>query len=226
MIVVAVTESPGDYLRIRARFGSNSHVRVALGLHPVAVPTLGQRAVTQFLDLLPTTDYVGEVGLDFTTSDAGLRRSQVRALEEILSAPTARSSLWSVHSRRAAADVIGPLEAARVPAVLHWFAGSPVQAERAAAAGLYFSVNLGMVGSSRGRALIEAMPRDRVLTETDAPYVAAGRLEPTDVVTVVDRLARIWHLDSGEAKDLVFSNMAMAFALRVPRSPDPSPAAS
>jgi TatD DNase family protein len=216
--VVAVTESPSGYLRAKSALGGRSMVRIALGLHPMALPSLGRSAVGQFLGALPGTDYVGEVGLDYSTSDAGLRREQTRVFEEILAAPSARSSLWSVHSRRAAAETIERLEAARVPAILHWFTGSKALAERAVAAGLYFSVNLAMTESDRGRSLVAALPRERVLTETDAPFVSSGRQEPTDVIAVVDRLARTWSLGREEARDVLFENMARAFALRTPRA--------
>jgi TatD DNase family protein len=217
IIVVAVTESPARFLRMKSRFSGNSSLRLAIGLHPMALPALGQPAVAQFLSVLPSTDYVGEVGLDFSTTDPGMRRQQVRVLDELLAAPSARSSLWSIHSRRADAEAIARLDAARVPAILHWFTGSKTMAERAATAGLYFSVNAAMINSGRGLSLIEAMPRERVLTETDAPYVARGRRDPTDVVGVVDRLAQMWHLDRDEAQDLVFGNMARVFAQREPR---------
>jgi TatD DNase family protein len=220
IVIVAVTESPVGFARMTAAFGSRSNVRVALGLHPMALPALGRRAVDQFLRALPTTDYVGEVGLDFLRTDQGLRRQQIRVFEEMLAAPTSRAALWSVHARRADAEVIERLETARVPAILHWFSGTKAHLERAAAAGLFFSVNGAMVASPRGRSLIEAMPRDRVLTETDSPYVETpnGRRDSTDVVAIVAQLAKLWKATPIEARDVIFDNMARAFARRGPRS--------
>ena len=193
VVIVAVTEAPAENTSMVAAFGDRKHVRVALGLHPLALPTLGRPGVSQFLRDLPSARYVGEVGLDFSGSDPALQRQQVRAFEEILAAPTANTSVWSVHSRRAEQEAIGVLESAKVPAVMHWFSGSKALIDRAASVGLYFSVNAAMLGSARGRSLIEAMPRDRVLTETDAPYVETtnGRRDAIDVVGVVGALARV-----------------------------------
>jgi TatD DNase family protein len=180
----------------------------------MALPEIGRPAINQFLRDLPSTRYVGEVGLDFSRSDLGLRRQQVRVFEEILAAPTAKSSLWSIHSRRAEAEVIALLESFGVPAVLHWFSGSKALVERAATGGLYFSVNAAMLASARGRSLIEAMPPNRVLTETDAPYVETsnGRRDAVDVVAVVDALARVWGVPAAEAQQTVFANMTVAFS--------------
>ena len=220
VVIVAVTESPAGFERMTAAFGSRANVRVALGLHPMAIPTLGRRAVDQFLRALPSTDYVGEVGLDFSRTDQGLRRQQVRVFEEFLAAPSARAALWSVHARRAEGEVIERLEAARVPAIMHWFSGTKAHLERAASAGIFFSINAAMVASARGRSLIEAMPRDHVLTETDSPYIgtANGRRDATDVVAIVDQLAKVWKTTPVEARDSIFDNMARAFARRSPTS--------
>ena len=79
-----------------------------------------------------------------------------------------------------------------------------------------------MAESDRGRSIMAALPRDRVLTETDAPFVPSGRQEPTDVIAVVDQLARTWSMSRDEARDAVFDNMARAFALRLPRPGGPA----
>lgn len=219
VVVVAVTETPAGYAKMKAAFGGRSNIRVALGLHPMAISQLGQRAVDAFLQALPSTDYVGEVGLDFSRSDPPARRRQIEVLEEMLAAPSARSSLWSVHSRRAAGETIDLLLAAQVPAILHWFTGSNAELERAATGGLFFSINAAMVSSARGKGLIAAMPRERVLTETDSPYVETtnGRRDPSDVIGVVDRLAQLWEMRADETRDMVFVNMTRAFAQRAPR---------
>jgi TatD DNase family protein len=85
---------------------------------------------------------------------------------------------------------------------------------------LFFSINPSMIASKSGRAIIAAVPRDRVLTETDAPYAASpgGRHEPSDVIHVVEALAKAWGWTRAEAADQVFRNMAAAFAQREPRS--------
>lgn len=214
VVIVAVTESPAGFARMLRAFGDRKNVRVALGLHPMALPSLGRPGVAAFLRDLPSTRYVGEVGLDFSRSDRAMCRQQTRVFEEILAAPTAASRVWSVHSRRAESEVTSLLEAAKVPAVLHWFSGSKAQLERAVASGLYFSVNGAMLGSARGSALVEAMPRDLVLTETDAPYVETrnSRRDPLDVVAVVDGLARAWRTEPEEAREIVFANMASLFS--------------
>ena len=213
VVVVAVTETPARYLAAARLFAGRSNVRVALGLHPLRAIRASRRDVASFIGQLPNVDYVGEVGLDYSSEGKPSQAAQIRILDEILAAPGAEHKLWSLHSRRAEADVVERLETRNVTGILHWYTGPPSLIDRACAAGAYFSVNLAMLGSAAGRQVIAALPRERVLTETDAPFAngSGARGLPTDVSAVVQGLARTWGLGSDEARDLVFDNMARAF---------------
>jgi hypothetical protein len=100
----------------------------------------------------------------------------------------AHAVLGSHGNRRAADEVLGLLRChdAGIP-VLHWFTGTPEELRNAVAAGCWFSVGPAMLKSEAGRARAAAMPRHRVLTETDGPFGKAKgkQLEPKDVSTAV-----------------------------------------
>jgi TatD DNase family protein len=70
-------------------------------------------------------------------------------------------------------DGIGRRPGAGVP-VLHWFSGTRRELARADALGCWFSIGPAMLLSRRGRELAAAMPADRMLTETDAPFGRDG----------------------------------------------------
>jgi TatD DNase family protein len=114
-----------------------------------------------------------------------------------------------VHSRRAAKEVIaavGPGFPGWV--ILHLFSGTPGELDRAAANGLYFSVNPAMTVSRSGEALIARMPRDRVLTETDGPFVPVGGrpARPPDTAQGVEYLARLWRTAPEVARQTIADN--------------------
>jgi TatD DNase family protein len=115
-----------------------------------------------------------------------------------------------VHSRRAETDTVGLLLDAGATAILHWYSGPLGQLERALQGGLYFSVNAAMLRSRNGQRIIAALPRERVVTETDAPYTKSGSrpAEPRDVPTVVADLARAWGTTPTDARDSIYSAMA------------------
>lgn len=102
----------------------------------------------------------------------------------------------SLHSRRAATPVLDAL--GRFPgagtAIFHWFSGTRRELERAVDAGAWFSVGPAMLASSKGRALTAAMPKDRVLTETDGPFaqVEGKAAYPWDCQLALHGLASLW----------------------------------
>jgi len=103
----------------------------------------------------------------------------------------------SVHSVRAVGKVLDHIEralpTARGRVVLHWFTGTPAEARRAIALGCYFSINSEMLRSPKHRKLVAGLPADRLLTETDGPFVEVeGRpVRPRQVAGTVEQLAAL-----------------------------------
>ena len=137
----------------------------------------------------------GEIGLDYHYDHAP-RAVQRRAFSEQLALAVACDLPVVIHAREADADVAAVLReqpAARI--VLHSFSSGEVLREAGLAAGWYFSFS-GMVTfrSWADDATVRAVPDERLLVETDAPYLApvphrGHRNEPAHVVEVVRRLA-------------------------------------
>jgi TatD DNase family protein len=192
--LVAVTESPDSFRRFRTRLGRTPGVSVALGLHPGSTIASAPGQLQRFFRMLPNADWIGEIGLDFNSRvDARDRRAQYANFSSIVDHELARTLPMTIHSRGAAADVVAVLGGTGVQAILHWFTGTAKQAARAAEAGLWFSVNSAMVRSKSGASVLAAVPRDRLLLETDGPYCShRGRpAEPKDLHDVVEQLAHV-----------------------------------
>jgi TatD DNase family protein len=220
-VVIAVTELPSRYRLLAARFRNDRRVRVALGLHPLRAHSAGAMEEGMLIRQLPACEYVGEVGLDFSPHGRETKRAQIRVFERLLAEPLLRHKVVSVHSRGADRDVIERLRQAQVPAILHWYTGSPRGIDGALAAGMYFSINPSMLGTAKGRATVAAVPSHRVLTETDAPFAKSGfrPAAPGDIRSVVATLARRWDVAEGDARQIVHDNLARFYAERVRRSP-------
>jgi TatD DNase family protein len=213
-VLVAMTPTPDHFRRAQDRYSGLATVRVALGLHPLYAGTARRREVEAFAAALRNAKYVGEVGLDRSREGLATWDRQLEVFEQLLGMTGGRTKLWSVHTRRAEGIAIPLLIQARVPAVLHWYSGSLANLEEAVDGGLYFSVNASMLASTLGRRIVRRMPRERVLTETDAPYSRAGHSDPiTAVSRVVRDLAEMWSVSADAAKDMVFGNMTALAAL-------------
>lgn len=213
VVTVAVTELPSAYKRLRVRLGSRGFARVALGLHPLRANDVTTRERQLFVQELNTSDYVGEVGLDFSRAHPA-REKQLKIFEWVLT-QSIDQKILSVHSRGAEREIISLLASRRLSgAVLHWYTGRQGHVDNALDAGCFFSVNLPMLRSKKGQALLEMLPHDRVLTETDGPYAKNGRYtsHPADIPTVVELLANKWDLTPIDTRQIIWDNMARLHA--------------
>jgi len=227
-VVVAVSELPSRFRLLEARFRKDRRVRSALGLHPLRADTAGPIEEGQLIRSLPRAEYIGEIGLDFSRHGRDTKNSQLRVLDLLLAEPLLRHKVVTAHSRGAEKTLIDRLADAGVTAILHWYTGPVSLIENALAAGLYFSVNPAMLRTEKGRATISALPRERVLTESDGPFAKVGprTAAPVDMPQVIRELARRWEVNPETAAQIVHENMASLYATTVRRltprsSPEP-----
>lgn len=209
VFTLGVTTTPRAWPRNNELAAPTHCVRASLGLHPqlVSEMSLWER-------YLPETRYVGEVGLDCGPRFYRSLDLQKQVFGHILRV-CARSGgkILSVHSVRAATAVLDMIEA-HLPVscgrvVLHWFTGSKAEARRAVDLGCYFSINAEMLMNKRHRAIIETLPIERILTESDGPFTQVlGRpAYPIDVLTAVDLLARARGIDPNSVASKTRDNL-------------------
>jgi len=208
VFTILVTNLPSAYERSRPYVAQRRRIRLALGLHPLLADQHA-RERERFRVLLPETSFVGEVGLDFSREGKPTANIQIESFEFVLQALGAAPKFVSIHSRRAEAHVVELLKSAhRSPAVFHWYSGPLRVLEQALGEGHYFSVNPAMINSDNGRKIIAAIPQERVLTETDGPFVTIGdrEVEPPDVAQVEEALARTWGVSPLQARSIIAKN--------------------
>lgn len=216
---IAVTNLPTAFAGSELIAGGRQFVRAVVGLHPELVAR-HPHGVEQLLALIERTKYVGEVGLDYTQAVAQDRQLQRRVLERIVERCEAIGGrVITVHSRRAAEDAVDLVNAAtHSTIILHWFSGSAKAIARGVAARCFFSVNLTMTRSPSGQAVIAAIPDDRLLTETDGPFVKhAGRaVHPSDMANVLPALAKLRGMTPEELGMLILQNFRRAVSVGAP----------
>ena len=155
---------------------------------------------------------VGETGLDFHY-DLSPRPVQIRLLQVHIEAARRSGLPLIVHTREADAEMAEILETehARGPfrILMHCYTSGPDLARRAAALGAWFSVSgiASFKSAQEVRAVVAQMPADRILIETDCPYLApvplrGRRNEPAFLPHVLAALARIrgWSAAEAEAR--------------------------
>jgi TatD DNase family protein len=197
MVVVGTdAESSRAAIDLAAR---HPDVRATVGLHPHEASRLDDEwPLLLELARSPGVVAIGEAGFDlhYRHSEPGAQdaafRAQIRLAHEL-------DRALVIHSREAWDDTFRVLEEESLPArtVFHCFTGGPEEAARAVALGAYLSFSgiVSFKGADDVRAAAAACPADRMLVETDAPYLAPvphrGREnEPAFVVDVGAALAR------------------------------------
>jgi TatD DNase family protein len=147
----------------------------------------------------PKVVALGEAGLDYHYEHSP-RDAQERGFRTHIAAARATGLPLVIHAREADADMARILEEetgqGAFPAVLHCFTGGADLARRAVALGLFISFTgiLTFKNSTALRAIAAELPADRILVETDAPYLAplpfrGKRNEPAYVVETAKVLA-------------------------------------
>lgn len=169
-IVIGMTNLPNHFQMGQPHLKGFKHIRLALGLHPL-LASENKREVALFKQLVDKTSYIGEIGLDFSREGLATKDEQISTLREMLATLKGKKKILSVHSRKAEKELLDMLCEYEIKNVIfHWYSGSVELVPRILAQGYFFSVNEAMCCSKNGRAIIEKIPIERILTETDAPY--------------------------------------------------------
>lgn len=188
----------------------------AVGLHPeLASERRGELSMLR--EWLKKTRFVGEVGLDYVTTDEKTRSVQRAVFQSILSAcADYGDKVITVHSRRASSDVIAAISD-NYPGkiILHWYSGNKRDLVKSIEYGFYFSVNSAMLKSKSGSDLIQRIPHERILTETDGPFMKVDSIPatPLHMPETIRSLAVLW----GKSETQTAAKIARNFSVLLSR---------
>ena len=168
--VIGMTNLPSHFKLGIPFIRDYKHIRLALGLHPLLAAD-SIRETNLFREYIDQTSYIGEIGLDFSKASVRTRDVQISVLKELLAALQGKIKIVSVHSRKAEKELLSLLcEYDIKNVVFHWYSGPTALIPDILSKGYYFSINESMTLSKKGRSIIDMIPRNRILTESDAPY--------------------------------------------------------
>jgi TatD DNase family protein len=217
---------------------AHDQIFCSVGTHPhhaAGEPDVGADELVS-LARHPKVVAIGEAGLDYHY-DRSPRDLQERGFRTHIAAARETGLPLVIHAREADEDVARILEEETArgafPFVLHCFTGGRELARRGLALGgtISFSGVLTFKNSQALRDIAREVPLDRLLVETDAPYLAPEPLrgrsnEPANVVHTAARLAAIRGLSEAEIADATTANFARLFT-KVPLTAlEPSPGAA
>jgi TatD DNase family protein len=227
MVILAAQDEAelASWQRVRALW---PEARAAVGVHPHQAGVFGDdpdaaaRLLISRLDSVPDVRAVGEIGLDYYY-DFSPRAVQQGVFRAQLQVARDRRLPVVIHTREAESDTLTILAEGGPGAttgVFHCFSGDAAAASRALATGYYVSIP-GIVSFPKAAELREAVrqvPLDRLLVETDSPYLApvphrGKRNEPAFVARVVEVVAEARQMDRDAVAAAVNENARRLFRL-------------
>jgi TatD DNase family protein len=203
MLVIGTGEGPPDLeagLRLADKYPA---FYATVGIHPHDAAKAGPDDFKRLADLIghPKVLAIGEIGLDYHY-DFSPREVQKSVFTRQMEIAALAKKPIVIHTREAWDDTLALIEQHWAPhgigGIMHCFSGGPGEARRALDVGFYLSFG-GIVTFPKALAVQEAAksaPRDRILIETDAPYLApvpkrGKRNEPALIVHTARKLAEL-----------------------------------
>jgi len=203
MLAIGTGDGPPDLeagIRLADRYAA---IYATVGVHPHEASKATSETYQRLAELLkhPKVIALGEIGLDYHYDFSPREVQREVFVEQMRVAADARKPIV-IHTREAWEDTLALLERhwlpTGLPGIMHCFSGGPVEAERSLALGFYLSFG-GIVTFPKALDLQEAArraPADRILVETDAPYLApvprrGKRNEPAFVGETARKLAEL-----------------------------------
>jgi TatD DNase family protein len=203
MLAIGTGEGPPDLeagLRLADKYPA---FYATVGIHPHDAAKAGPDDFKRLADLLahPKVLAIGEIGLDYHYDFSPREVQKSVFIRQMEIAALAKKPIV-IHTREAGDDTLALIEQHWTPdgigGIMHCFSGGPGEARRALDLGFYLSFG-GIVTFPKALAVQEAAksaPRDRILIETDAPYLApvpkrGKRNEPALIVNTERKLAEL-----------------------------------
>lgn len=196
-------------------------VYATVGIHPHDAKSFKQKDLLELQSLTKEKKVVaiGEIGLDYHY-DFSPRAEQQKTFEAQLEMATDLDIPVVIHSREATQDVMNLLEKYRPKGVVHCFSGSVETAQAVLALGMYigFTGVVTFPSAKKIQGVIDICPLDRMLIETDCPYMAptpfrGQRCDSTMLGYVAEKIADVKGLDPCEVINSATENTKKVYEI-------------
>ncbi|RKJ39035.1 TatD family deoxyribonuclease [Acutalibacter sp. 1XD8-33] len=202
----------------------NPYVFAAVGIHPEEIddslPENWLDCLKVWLESSPKVVAIGEIGLDYHWEDCAPRQRQMEVFSAQLALAGRMGLPVCVHDRDAHADTLSLLRHYRPQGVLHCFSGSAEMAREVVELGMYIGLG-GVVTFKNARKAVEvarAVPLDRLLLETDAPYMSpepyrGKRNDSAKIPYTAEKIAEIRGISTKDVLNASNANIRRLFNL-------------
>jgi TatD DNase family protein len=158
-----------------------------------------------FLKNIARTKFIGEVGLDFSKRATKSKVEQLELFQFVLESIQGKEKIVNLHSASAEDEVLEMIVKYNIKkAIFHWYSGKIGTLKKIIDYGCYISINDAMCKSKKGQNIISKLPKDKVLVETDAPFIKD--ILPYNNYQVYQYLADIWKIPYNKIIKIIYNN--------------------
>ncbi|MCU9533997.1 TatD family hydrolase [Streptococcus sp. CSL10205-OR2] len=175
--IVFMTNLPVLFEKYYPKYKDSENTFLALGYHPELIEEY-PNCFDHFKRNLRKTRFVGEVGLDNSESNKISFEKQLKIFRKIMDeCNQTEGKIISIHSRKSERYIFEELVNNNNIYILHWYTGDLKRLLNAMKKNenIYISVNLDMVTTKKGVSLIDSIPLDKIVLETDAPFTKESK---------------------------------------------------
>jgi TatD DNase family protein len=221
--MITICTKLSEFELVRGIAAAHEDVWCSLGVHPHEAEEEGQRTADRLIELAadPQVVGIGETGLDYFYEHSP-REAQQHSFRAHITAARETGLPLIVHTRDADEDTVAILQdeygKGAFPGVIHCFTAGPGLARAALDLGFFISIAgiLSFKKADELRATIAEVPLDRLLIETDAPYLApvpmrGKRNEPAFVAHTASALAKLKNVPVEEVARVTSENALRLF---------------
>jgi len=203
-----VTNLPILYEKLSKKIQSK-YIRIALGFHPELLSEYS-KYIPLMWEYLKNVKYIGEIGLDLKYKSADDRMKQIDFFQELIfRCKSLPKKILSVHSKGSEKEILSIISNDyNGVVILHWYSGSLENLRKAIYNEYYFSINFAMANSRRIEKYINLIPIEKLLIETDGPFVKLSNrpIRPKDVINTTALLAKLKGINTDRMQSILHKN--------------------
>lgn len=185
-----------SYLKNKEYSKESEYIKPSFGIHPwKAAEYKGNlEALIPYID---ESEIIGEIGLDFLwVEDKSTFDKQREIYNFILKESIKRNKVVSLHTKDAEEEIYKSLKMYNYnKAIIHWYSGDIETLDKFIELGCYFTISVDIGYSDRTKEVLDRVPIDKLLLETDGPtaleWVNGDYGYPSEIIKVYEKVAEI-----------------------------------
>jgi TatD DNase family protein len=196
ILTIASSMDIESYIKNKEYSKDSKYIKATFGIHPCKAAEF-KGNLEELIPYIETSQLIGEIGLDFFwVEDKSTYEAQRRIFNFILKESIKRNKVITIHTKGAEEEIYNILRKYDYNnVIIHWFSGDVKTLEKFIDLGCYFTISVDVGYSKLTEEIVEKVPLDRLLVETDGPtaleWVNGSWGNPSVIIDVIKTVAEI-----------------------------------